>query len=93
MKKYCHSPDKILFLLTCGLVIFGVIMVYDASAMMAERRFNDSTLFFEETASLGYSGIVLNGMYKRNRLQYFPRDFSLYITWFFFSVTNGFNHR
>ncbi|MCK5534302.1 putative lipid II flippase FtsW [bacterium] len=48
MRKYWHAPNKVLFLITCGLVVFGVIMIYNASAIMAERRFGDSTLFLKK---------------------------------------------
>ena len=59
MRKYWHSPNKALFLLTCGLVIFGIIMIYNASAILAERRFNDSTLFLKKQFLWAILGLFL----------------------------------
>lgn len=59
MRKNWHSPNKVLFLITCGLVVFGVIMIYNASAIMAERRFGDSTLFLKKQLLWAIMGLFV----------------------------------
>ena len=39
------SPDKLLFATTLALVLVGVVMVFSASAVMAEEKFGNPTTF------------------------------------------------
>ncbi|HXF05396.1 MAG TPA: putative lipid II flippase FtsW [Blastocatellia bacterium] len=53
--------DKWLFTLSVGLVIFGVVMVYSASAVLAEERFDSQYYFLVRQAMwavLGLTGLI-----------------------------------
>lgn len=45
--KY-HSPDMVLFLVVFGLLCFGLIMLYSASALMALERYKDPYFFLKK---------------------------------------------
>ena len=47
------APDKWLFAATVGLALFGVVMVYSASAVMAQKENTESVLLCVEAGRLG----------------------------------------
>ncbi len=54
------APDKWLFASTIGLALFGVVMVYSASAMMAEKENgNQYHYVLKQGAWVGIGFIVL----------------------------------
>jgi cell division protein FtsW len=53
--------DKLLLATTVGLVLFGILMVYSASAVMAQSEYNNQFYFFSKqafSASLGFLSMM-----------------------------------
>ena len=53
-KKY----DKILLLAVLALLVFGVIMIYSASSVWAEYKFNDSFHYVKQQALFIVIGLI-----------------------------------
>ena len=51
--------DKSLIFVTIGLVIFGLIMVYSASNVVAMYKYNDSLYFFKRQLLFSIIGLIL----------------------------------
>jgi cell division protein FtsW len=62
------SSDRLLFLATIALVVFGLLMVYSASAPLATEQFNDPAGIFWRQASWAVLG--LGAMLLLMRLDY-----------------------
>src|SRR5690349_1990695 len=62
------SSDRLLFLATVALVVFGLLMVYSASAPLATEQFNDPAGIFWRQASWAVLG--LGAMLLLMRLDY-----------------------
>lgn len=90
--------DKWLFALSVGLVIFGVVMVYSASAVLAEERFDSQYYFLARQAVwavLGLAGLIGvmhidYHLYQRPRVVFLVLGacFVLLIAVFFFPPVN-----
>lgn len=65
-------PDKWLFAATIGLALFGVVMVYSASAMLAQSE-NHSQFFYVKKQALwtviGFIAMVIAMQFDYNRLR------------------------
>src|ERR1700752_455770 len=59
------QSDKWMFLATLALVFVSVVMVYSASAVMAEERFGNPYLFFTKQAMWATLGVALMSMVMR----------------------------
>ena len=59
------QSDKWMFLATLALVCVSVVMVYSASAVMAEERFGNPYLFFTKQALWATLGVALMSMVMR----------------------------
>ncbi len=59
MKKNYSRFDVILLFLTLTLLGFGILMVYSASAIIAETRFGDHTLFLKKQFLWAILGLVM----------------------------------
>ena len=55
MKKF----DKILFLTVIIIAIFGIIMIYSASSIWAEYKFNDPFKFVKSQSVFFLIGVIL----------------------------------
>ena len=56
------KPDWALFLVTLALVVFGVVMVFSSSAVIAKERFGDPNYFsFKQllAAALGFAVLFM----------------------------------
>lgn len=62
------SPDPLLFAAVIGLVGFGVVMVYSASAVYAAQKFGSSTYFLRR--DLLWTGLGLSAMTVALRTDY-----------------------
>ena len=93
------APDKWLFAATVGLALFGVVMVYSASAVMAQRE-NGSQFYYVIKQGMWLTigfGVMLGAMQfnyqqlKRRRLVYglFMVTLLMLVAVFAFSKTNG----
>ncbi|HZE71426.1 MAG TPA: putative lipid II flippase FtsW [Pyrinomonadaceae bacterium] len=93
------APDKWLFAATVGLALFGVVMVYSASAVMAQRE-NGSQFYYVIKQGMWLTigfGVMLGAMQfnyqqlKRRRLVFglFTVTLLMLIAVFAFSKTNG----
>ena len=60
-KKY----DIILFIAVISLIIFGLIMIYSASSIWAEYKFNDSFKYVKQQALFILIGIILMNMISK----------------------------
>src|SRR6266850_8353385 len=71
MAKKLH-PDKWLFAATIGLALFGVVMVYSASAVMAQRE-NGSQYYYvikqSIWTSIGFVVMLAAMQFDYNRLR------------------------
>jgi len=47
MRNATHSPDFLLIIITAILILFGILMVYDASVVQAYLEFGDKLYFFK----------------------------------------------
>jgi cell division protein FtsW len=66
--------DVVLFAAVLGLVAFGVVMVYSASAVYATQKFGSATYFFKR--DLLWTGLGLTAMWFAA-----TTDFSIYRRW------------
>lgn len=57
-RQHAAKPDYLLVLLVFTLVIFGLIMIYAASAYTAEKTFGDSAYFFHKQLKSFFVGLV-----------------------------------
>ena len=62
MKKKC---DIILFIAVISLIIFGLIMIYSASSIWANYKFNDSFKYVKQQALFTLIGIILMNMISK----------------------------
>ncbi|MBM7715581.1 stage V sporulation protein E [Siminovitchia sp. FSL H7-0308] len=62
------TPDFILIIVTCTLLAFGLIMVYSASAVWANYKFNDS--FFFAKRQLLFAGLGFAAMFFMMKIDY-----------------------
>lgn len=62
------TPDFILMIVTCTLLAFGLIMVYSASAVWANYKFNDS--FFFAKRQLLFAGLGFAAMFFMMKIDY-----------------------
>jgi len=53
------QPDRVLFLVTLALVVFGVVMVFSSSAVIAQERFGDPNYFFFKQLVAASIGVAL----------------------------------
>jgi cell division protein FtsW len=53
------SPDYVLFLVVVGLLGFGVVMVYSASAILATDRFHDTYFFLKKQCFWAALGLAV----------------------------------
>lgn len=60
-----HHPDFNLFGVTVGLVIFGLVMIYSASAIYASQQYNNSWYFFEKQILWAVAGFVSMFVFMR----------------------------
>ncbi|ADU30849.1 stage V sporulation protein E [Evansella cellulosilytica] len=58
MPKKKLAPDILLIAATLSLLVIGLIMVYSASAVMAEQNFNDSFFFLKRQLFFAILGVV-----------------------------------
>ena len=66
------SPDKWLFAATIGLVLFGVVMVYSASAMLAQNEHHGSFYYVTKQAiwtAIGLVAMLFAMQFDYNRLR------------------------
>ncbi|MEP6818577.1 MAG: putative lipid II flippase FtsW [bacterium] len=66
------SPDKWLFAATIGLVLFGVVMVYSASAMLAQSEHHGSFYYLTKQAiwtAIGLVAMLVAMQFDYNRLR------------------------
>ena len=66
------SPDKWLFAATIGLVLFGVVMVYSASAMLAQNEHHGSFYYVTKQAiwtAIGLVAMLIAMQFDYNRLR------------------------
>ena len=66
------SPDKWLFAATVGLVLFGVVMVYSASAMLAQSEHHGSFYYVTKQAiwtAIGLVAMLIAMQFDYNRLR------------------------
>src|SRR5882672_9089986 len=66
------SPDKWLFAATVGLVLFGVVMVYSASAMLAQSEHHGSFYYVTKQAiwtAIGLIAMLVAMQFDYNRLR------------------------
>lgn len=63
-----HRPDIVLLLMVLALLVFGAIMVYDASIVSATRDFGDKYYYVKE--QLKWIGIGLIGLFITMRIDY-----------------------
>ena len=54
-----NKYDKILLLAVLALLVFGVIMIYSASSVWAEYKFNDSFHYVKQQALFIVIGLIL----------------------------------
>ena len=85
MPKYRRDGrlDPALALLTLGLVLFGLAMLYSASAIFADARLHDPAYFLKKQAAwslLGLAGLAAFSRVDYNRLQEWVKP-SLFIIW------------
>jgi cell division protein FtsW len=65
-------PDKWLFAATVGLALFGVVMVYSASAMLAQSENHDHFYYVKKQAiwtAIGLFAMILAMQFDYNRLR------------------------
>ena len=62
------SPDKLLFTTTLALVLVGVVMVFSASAVMAEEKFDSPYYFLIRQGRVGALGLI--GMWWAMHVDY-----------------------
>ena len=65
-------PDKWLFAATIGLALFGVVMVYSASAMLAQSENHGSFFYVKKQALwtlIGFGAMVVAMQFDYNRLR------------------------
>ncbi|AWO73398.1 stage V sporulation protein E [Geobacillus thermoleovorans] len=75
MLRKKSAPDFLLILLTFSLLAIGLIMVYSASAIWAEYKFNDS--FFFAKRQLLFAGVGIIAMFFVMNIDYWVwRDWS-----------------
>src|SRR5215210_4852571 len=66
------APDKWLFAATIGLALFGVVMVYSASAVMAQRETGNQFHYVIKQAiwtSIGLIAMLAATQFDYNRLR------------------------
>ena len=66
------TPDKWLFAATIGLVLFGVVMVYSASAMLAQSEHHGSFYYVTKQAiwtAIGLVAMLIAMQFDYNRLR------------------------
>ena len=51
------SSDRVLFFATIALVVFGLLMVYSASAPLATDQFDDPAVIFERQTTWALLGV------------------------------------
>ena len=54
IKKY----DKVLYITIIILTIFGIIMIYSASSILAEYKFNDSFYYLKHQSIFALIGLI-----------------------------------
>ncbi len=75
MPRKKSAPDFLLIILTFSLLAIGLIMVYSASAIWAEYKFNDS--FFFAKRQLLFAGVGIIAMFFVMNIDYWVwRDWS-----------------
>lgn len=58
MKKSKDSPDLLIVIITFALLTIGLVMVYSASAIWAEYKFDDAFYFFKRQLIFAGLGII-----------------------------------
>ena len=62
--------DWFLFAITVGLALFGIVMVYSASAMISLKETGGQTQYFYFYKQLGFTLIGLGVMYLTSKIHY-----------------------
>lgn len=75
-KKY----DKILLLAVLALLVFGVIMIYSASSVWAEYKFNDSFHYVKQQALFIVIGLILMNIVGKLNYKFYYEKANLIIT-------------
>ena len=57
MAKRLHS-DRVLFLTTLGLVVFGLVMVFSASAVLSAEQFGSAYTFLARQLAWAVAGVA-----------------------------------
>jgi cell division protein FtsW len=68
MLKKLEKYDLYLLMSACALTCFGVVMVYSASATLAEKRFHDSFYFLKRQGGFAIAGFII--MYAVMQIDY-----------------------
>lgn len=66
------SPDKWLFAATIGLALFGVVMVYSASALLAQSENHGHFYYVKKQAiwtAIGFAAMLIGMQFDYNRLR------------------------
>ncbi|MCL2760027.1 MAG: putative lipid II flippase FtsW [Desulfuromonadales bacterium] len=66
--KKLEGYDMVILMMVIALTCFGVVMVYSASSIMADKRFHDSFYFLKRQAIFAVIGFI--GMYIAMRVDY-----------------------
>ncbi len=67
--------DKVLFILVLGLSIFGIIMVFSASAIVAQKQMGNAAYFAERQGIYAVFGLILMLIISRIDYGYFNKSF------------------
>ena len=74
------SFDKILFITVISLIIFGILMIYSASSIWANYKFNDSLHFVKQQTLFATIGLVLMIIISKIDYKFYYKKANLILT-------------
>ena len=74
--------DKIIIALTIFLTVFGIIMIYSSSSVIAEYRFNNPFKFMIHQSIFAFIGLLLLFFLKKMDYQFLNRHANLILLTF-----------
>ena len=74
------SFDKILFITVISIIIFGILMIYSASSIWANYKFNDSMHFVKQQTLFAIIGLIIMILVSKIDYKFYYKKANLILT-------------